>query len=270
VTTSESGHVDVAAYALGVLNAVDMERFEFHVAWCESCATELEALIPTVSALSQVDRDAFVESEQIAKNDRLLYQMIDVVALRRRRALAMRTVGIAAGFILLVIFAIVGTPAVPGSGSRTVDPNALARPSATGRKYPTETSPTPSPAPSSEVHTGIGGPDLAGERFTATDPATGVRLDVLLESFSWGTQIGVSMFNVAGPLECQLYAVDRAGTASVVASWRVSEWGYGTVVNPEPLTLTAATRLPRSQIAQLFVHGQPPGGPPSQLVTVTP
>jgi hypothetical protein len=56
----------------------------------------------------------------------------------------------------------------------------------------------------------------------------------------------------------------------VVASWRVNEWGYGTRVNPEPLTLSAATRLPRAEIAQFYVHGQPPGGQSSQLVALTP
>jgi hypothetical protein len=267
VTTPDSGHVDVAAYALGVLNEVDTERFEFHIGWCDSCATELEQLLPAVTALSQVDRDAFVQSEENASDTRLLDEMINVVALRRRRVLALRTVGIAAGFILLVMVAIVGTPTVPGSGSG--NPNALATPSATTGRITTQGSPTPSPAQSSELHTGIGGPDLAGERFSATDPITGARLDVLLVSFPWGTQIGVSLFNVVGPLECQLYAVDRAGTASVVASWRVGEVGYGTAMNPEGLVLTAATSLPRKEIARLFVHGQPLGGPPSQLVTIS-
>ena len=267
MTTSESGHVDVAAYALGVLNEVDTEWFEFHITWCDSCAVELEALMPAVSALSQLDRGAFVQSEQARKDSRLLHQMINLVALRRRRALAMRTVGIAAGFIvLLVVVAIVGT--VPGSGPRNLDPNARSSPATTSRKYTTQASPAPSP--SSKLHAGVDGPDPAGERFTAIDPITRVRLDVQLISFPWGTQIEVSMFNVAGPLECQLYAVDHAGTASVVASWRVGDWGYGTVVNPEPLTLTTTTQLPRGEIAQLSVHGQPPGGRSSQLVTVTP
>jgi hypothetical protein len=265
VTTPAFSHFDVAAYALGVLNEVDTELFEFHVTWCDSCATELETLMPTLSALSRVDRTAFVESEQLRKDDRLLHEMVNQVALRRRRALVMRTVGIAAGFIVLMVVAIAGTHTVPGSRV----PNAVVSPSTTARTYTTQASPSPSPS-SSVLYPGINGPEPVGERFTATDPVTGVRLDVLLASFSWGTQIGVSVFNVVGPLECQLYAVDRAGTASVVASWRVGEWGYGTVVNPEPLTLTAATRLPRGEIAQLFVHGQPPGGQSSQLVALTP
>src|SRR6266508_2842677 len=163
--------------------------------------------------------------------------MISVLTLRRRRALAMRTVGVAAGFIVLVIVAIVGTPTVPGSGSGNPYQYGLPNQSTTAGSSPTHSSPTPAPVPSLDLHTGIGGPDLAGERFSATDPVTGVRLDVLLISFPWGTQIGVSMFNVAGPLECRLYAVDRAGTASVVASGRVDDSGYGTAVNPEALTL---------------------------------
>jgi hypothetical protein len=188
--------------------------------------------------------------------------MINVVALRRRRALALRTVGVAAGFILLVVVAVVGAPAVTRPGYQ--DPKALPAVSHSGPRQGTLAKPSPTNQPP-----GIGGPDLqSGEQLTATDPVTGVHLDVLVTAMSWGTQLAISLVHVSGPLDCQLYAVDRVGIATVVASWRVDAAGYGTTLNPEPLMLTAATSVARGDMARLLVRAQAPGGAASQIVSV--
>jgi hypothetical protein len=258
-----SGHVDVAAYALSILDEVDVERFEAHLTWCDACATELERLIPAADALSQVDGDAFMRADEVDRDGRVLREMINVVALDRRRALVTRTVAVAAGFVLLVIVAVVGAPAQTGPGYQ--DPNALPGASASGSRHGPSTDVEPSNAAP-----GIGGPDLqAGEQFSATDPISGAHLDVFVTAPSWGTQLAVSLTHVVGPLECQLYAVDRVGLATVVASWRVDAAGYGTVLNPDPLLVSAATSVGRKDIARLFVRAQAPGGAPTQLVSVT-
>ena len=41
---SRADHMDVAAYALGVLDQQDTERFEEHLATCWACAAELETI----------------------------------------------------------------------------------------------------------------------------------------------------------------------------------------------------------------------------------
>jgi hypothetical protein len=73
---------------------------------------------------------------------------------------------------------------------------------------------------------------------------------------------------VSGPLDCQLFAMDRVGSSTVVASWRIDQKGFGTTTNPGPLLLTASTSVVRADIERLFVMGQAPGGPATLLVSV--
>jgi hypothetical protein len=245
MTTPDPCNVDVAAYALGVLNDVDTETFEFHLVWCETCARELERLLPAATALAQVDGAAFAQSEQSGAGGQMLDDLMNVVALRRRRALVVRTLAVAAAVVLVVLVGIVGAPVVmsPEHPATTVKP-------LTGGP-------------------GIGGPDIpAGEQLSATDPVSEVRLDVIVATLSWGTQLNVSLSHVAGPLDCELYVVDRVGSSTVVASWRVDQAGYGTTGHPDPLLLTASTSIARTDMARLFVRSQAPNEPPKLLVSI--
>ena len=46
-----TAHVDVGAYALGVLDEQGARDFEEHLAGCDACAVELERLLPVVALL---------------------------------------------------------------------------------------------------------------------------------------------------------------------------------------------------------------------------
>ena len=70
MTPEETVHWDVAGYALGVLDAHDTAVFEEHLASCQRCADELEALLPTVALLSDVDVDALLAAEQSQLEER--------------------------------------------------------------------------------------------------------------------------------------------------------------------------------------------------------
>jgi anti-sigma factor RsiW len=50
--------LDLAAYALGLLPERDCADIEAHLAECDGCALELEALVPTAQLLAAVDRAA--------------------------------------------------------------------------------------------------------------------------------------------------------------------------------------------------------------------
>src|SRR4029453_18306248 len=84
------------------------------------------------------------------------------------------------------------------------------------------------PLPNTDGGPGIGGPDLAGQRYSGTDPRTGVHADVAMEKKDWGTQISFAISNISGPKLCRLIAVHTDGTSESLVSWSVGDRGWGT------------------------------------------
>jgi hypothetical protein len=50
-----SEHIQVASYALGLLDSAEMSRFEDHLADCDECAEQLEQMLPAVDMLADVE-----------------------------------------------------------------------------------------------------------------------------------------------------------------------------------------------------------------------
>jgi hypothetical protein len=250
---SSAIHRDVAAYALGVLDARDAAHFEDHLAECDACAVELEALLPVTALMSQVDGDSFVGVEESVRDGRMLDEMVNAVAYDRSRVRARRMLALAAGIIALVMLSglsLIAGLTVGGDGQR---------PEAAG-------SPSPQAGPDGP---GVGGfDDLPGERFSAIDPATKVHADVVLERHEWGTQVSVAVGAIRGPLTCQLVAVGPDGLGEVVYSWKVPEDGYGTNANPELLFLQGATAVSRADIARMELQSLDSKGRTGLLVAV--
>jgi hypothetical protein len=252
VTTPDSRHLDVAAYALGVLDAFDTDRFESHLAYCDMCAAELEQLLPAVSALSQVDSEAFLPAEQIVREGELLDKMLHQVSRERERARVQRLLSVAAAVAVVVMVGVGAVIVGERWGSeRPGATGALAEPSSVEPRHSTSVQQAP-----------------AVQHFSATDPTSGVHLDVEVEPQPWGTQLALVLTHVSGPLDCQLYAIDRTGTRTVVATWEVDNEGYGTAGHPEPLLVPAGTALARSEIVRLLVRAVEPDGSARELVAV--
>ncbi len=253
-----TGHEDVAAYALGVLDPRDSSRFEEHLADCAACAAELESMLPVVDLLSDVDPDSLVATEQSRKDGAVLHRMIDTVGQERRRARSRHMFSLAAAAVLLAAL----TGGALAAGGRWLAPGPstpIAQPSAASTDSPWDRLPPDG---------GLGDGNGTGERFSTTDPRTGVRADVALESKPWGTQVSFAVWNVKGPLTCRLLAVRTSGKTELLSTWKVPEGGYGTAAQPQPLTLQAATALPRGDLAHVQVQALDAGGNPSTLVTV--
>ncbi|RZU49549.1 putative zinc finger protein [Krasilnikovia cinnamomea] len=251
-------HFDVAAYALGVLDERDAARFEDHLIDCPTCAVELESFLPVVDVLSEVDADALVATEQSRRDGLVLKQMIGEVRRERRRANSRRLYSLAAA---VVIFAMLSIGAL-FAGGQWFAPQQTKPPAA--QRGPSQLD----PLPLTEGGTGIGGPDLAGERFGGSDPRSGVRADVALEKKDWGTQVSFAVSNIKGPLNCRLVAVRTDGGSEVLTTWTVPEKGWGTAENPNPLLLQAVTALPRDDIAHLQVQSVNDKGTADTLVRV--
>jgi hypothetical protein len=277
-----TAHLDVASYALGVLDEHDADRFEEHLAGCAECAQELESLLPVVDLLADVDPrridDAGPAGPAAEDPHRLPAEaphrlpaveprgltaveprgpsaagrsVPDALAVRRtaraeagqrRGRRAPQLLGVAAAVVLLLAL----TGGALFAGARWF-----------------------APAPSQTAQGGTAPTQVAGERLTATDARTGVSADVRLETRPWGTRVSFAVSRVEGPLTCRLVAVRTDGKAEVVSTWTVPETGYGTPRQPEPLNLQAATALRRPDIAQLQVQSVDEAGRGTALVTVS-
>jgi hypothetical protein len=263
MTTTCEERWDVAGYALGVLDDADATRFEMHLVDCNDCAAELAELLPVTDALAQVDRAAFLQAEEASRDGRGLAQLINLVAYRRSRT---EVKLIAAAAAVAAVMVSVGLVLMFGTGGHHTN-TPVAR-SSVG----TQATGLPTPGPTStggDTGPGIGGPGgLDGTHVGTTDPTTKVRLDVVVASRPWGTQLSFSITDVTGPLRCRLVTVDQAGNSEVLTSWQVPPEGYGTPAHPAPLFLEAGSAVPTGQLVRVEVQATDANGKTTQLVSL--
>jgi hypothetical protein len=250
-------HLDVAAYALGVLDDGDAARFEAHLVDCPTCAAELESMLDVVDVLAEVDADAIVAAEQSRRDGLMLRRMMGAVTQERRQARSRRLYTLAAA---VVAFAIIAVGALFAGSHWMGNGGAGTLAKSTG----------PSELPALPIGGGQGGPETGGgqNHFVNTDPRTGVSGTVTFEKKAWGTHVNFGVGNVTGPRTCRLVAVRTDGQQEILSTWQVDAKGWGTAANPTELNLVADTALPRSMIARVVVQSVTNGGPPEQLVSV--
>ncbi|GAA4459014.1 anti-sigma factor family protein [Phytohabitans houttuyneae] len=260
---SRAAHWDVAAYALGVLDPQESERFEEHLAGCWACAGELESMLPVVNLLSEVDGESLITAEQSRSDGRLLDRMIVEVGAHRRKVRSRQWLAAAAAVVVLAtttgvslvaggrLFGDGGSPTDVVAGGTTPPASAPANPSGSGGP-------------------GIGGPELSedGEPFSATDIQTGVEARLVLETKTWGTQISFQLTKLTGPRQCRLTVLREDGTKEVLNTWSVPPAGYGTKEEPEPLLLQTSTATPRNEIDRVQVQQVGKDGIVESLVEV--
>jgi len=213
-------HTDVAAYSLGLLEQQDRQAFEAHLAECPACKAELAELSGMSELLSGVG-PVEVAVEQPDET-----AVVDLVhrraATQRRRARWRTALAAAAGIVLLAGGIAVGI----ATGSQQSPP---------------------------------AGTNVAGQRHTATDVATGVHGTVGLVSKPWGTQVTFDLSRVHGPLECELVAVSKTGQQRVIVGWMVPTHGYGVPGHPAHLILEGGTSIKQSDLSHInvdVVHGR--------------
>src|SRR5581483_11472016 len=136
--TAYEAHLDVASYALGVLDPGDVDRFEEHLVTCDPCAMELETLLPVTRLLSQVDRAAFGQATQTVDEGVMFDRMANVVAFERRRA-RFRTVlsaAVAAAVAVIATLALGIGVFGQGSGGGANPDNVAATPTGKQTRVP--------------------------------------------------------------------------------------------------------------------------------------
>ena len=108
------------------------------------------------------------------------------------------------------------------------------------------------PVVTAAMSPGTGRPPAAAV-VSATAP-DGVHASVRMTDRSWGTDIGLTLSGLRGPLSCELVAVSRTGAAQTTSTWSVPGAGYGVPGNPVPFTVMGGTGFPRSQIDHFDVR----------------
>jgi hypothetical protein len=206
-------HIDVGAYALGLLEDEDSTAFEAHLAHCPSCHAELAEFSPMKALLTGLEPvEAFDHTAERGVVDLLSRR----AAASRRRVRWTVAVGAAA------CVAALGGGLAAGFA---VAPN--------------------NPPPGTAV--------LAGQLHSATNPQTGVTGTVGLVTKAWGTYVTLDLSDVRGPLECELIAVSKTGERRVVTGWVVGVPGDGVPGHPAHLLVQGGTAISVANLARFDV-----------------
>ena len=206
-------HIDVGAYALGLLEDEDSTAFEAHLAHCPSCHAELAEFSPMKALLTGLEPvEAFDHTAERGVVDLLSRR----AAASRRRVRWTVAVGAAA------CVAALGGGLAAGFA---VAPN--------------------NPPPGTAV--------LAGQLHSATNPQNGVTGTVGLVTKTWGTYVSLDLADVRGPLECELIAVSRTGERRVVTGWVVGVPGDGVPGHPAHLLVQGGTAISVANLARFDV-----------------
>jgi|HubBroStandDraft_6_1064221.scaffolds.fasta_scaffold130480_3 hypothetical protein len=206
-------HIDVGAYALGLLEDEDSTAFEAHLAHCPSCHAELAEFSPMKALLTGLEPvEAFDHTAERGVVDLLSRR----AAASRRRVRWTVAVGAAACVAALGGGLAAGFAVAPSN-----------------------------PPPGTAV--------LAGQLHSATNPQNGVTGTVGLVTKTWGTYVSLDLADVRGPLECELIAVSKTGERRVVTGWVVGVPGDGVPGHPAHLLVQGGTAISVANLARFDV-----------------
>ncbi|MFD7736067.1 anti-sigma factor family protein [Kitasatospora phosalacinea] len=213
----EDPHADLGAHLLGVLEPERAARFAEHLAHCPRCTAEAAELAPTTALLAELAADAAPDALQEAPPDApepeepAGEERLFGRVAAERRRARVRRLVLAAVAAVLAL----GGPAVTWA---VVQGSQVAS---------------------------------VAQRFSATDPATGVSATVGVDPVVWGSRITLDLGHVPGPQTCELVAVGADGTRQTVATWAVPPTGYGATTG---LRTEGGSGLPPAEIVRFEVR----------------
>ncbi|MEU9605577.1 zf-HC2 domain-containing protein [Streptomyces sp. NPDC048057] len=188
----------LGAYALGALDEEEKRRIEGHVAECEGCRVELEALRDLEATLGEVPPEAFLDGPPEG-GDLMLQRTLRHVHAERARSEKRRRVmlGVAAS---AVAAAVLGAGFLVGRGTAD-EGERVALP--------------PRPAVSAP-------PVVPDTKFASgTDAGTGARMAVRLTPAADWVRVNAAVSGIPAGELCRLVVVAKDGKREVAGSWVV-------------------------------------------------
>jgi hypothetical protein len=236
-------HVDVAAYALGILDEPDHAAFAEHFARCGRCRAEYREFADLPMLLDQLkpapDKRGKPARSPALPGKRVLAGALEKVSTARQGRRRVFWLASAAAAVLLVAVPVVVANLAGRQGSQVAGPTVTVQAPVETTTQPTET----------------GTDVVAGARtVSGTNQQSGVGATIGIEPETWGTKINLELRGIVGPLDCQLVAVSQSGDIYPVISWAVPAAGFGTPTSPEPLRIQGGLSLPAEDIAMFSVR----------------
>ncbi|MEE1937859.1 zf-HC2 domain-containing protein [Streptomyces sp. TRM 70361] len=239
-------HLDVGAYALGVLDPQDAARFEAHLATCARCSYQLSELSPLPDLLSEIapgpagprapiGPPGGVAEPEVAAPPGLLNRLLSQTAAVRRRQRRIRWALAASVAVMLA-----GGPAVTMAVTGQQDQRQEQSQGPGQGQLPDD----PSYGSAKALF------EREAERVVAKDPRTGADAEVAMWDRAWGTEVALRLKGVSGPESCDLVAVSSDGRKQTVTTWSVPEEGYG----DNPLYTVGGTGLDHSEIDRFEIR----------------
>ncbi|MEU5976853.1 zf-HC2 domain-containing protein [Streptomyces sp. NPDC047315] len=188
----------LGAYVLGALDEEEQRRIEGHVAECEGCRVELEALRDLEATLGEVPPEAFLDGPPQG-GDLMLRRTLRQVHAERSRSDGRRRV-------MLAVAASAVAAAVLGAGFLVGRTTADEGETEAVPKPPTISAPPVVP----ETKFGSG-----------TDTATGARMAVRMTPTSDWVRVNAAVSGIPAGELCRLVVVSKDGKREVAGSWVV-------------------------------------------------
>ncbi|MFG2194135.1 zf-HC2 domain-containing protein [Streptomyces sp. NPDC048639] len=220
-------HLATGAYALGIMDPADAWHFEAHLDECATCVAQLREFAGIETLLAGLAATWPPGETWLPQPSHgLLDRVTGEVATARRAGRKRRLYLVAAAAALVVGGSVVGGLAASGPG------------------------PAPPADPGEKVL-------AVNEKVRHTDTSSGVSAMVSMTQRVWGTDVGIEVRNVRGPLTCTLVAVGKHGEEETVSTWSVPERGYGvpgTITENKALRSEGGAAMDRRDIDRFEVR----------------
>jgi Putative zinc-finger len=175
--------MSLGAYVLGALDEHERDRIDAHVAGCERCRVELEALMPLGAYLAVASPEDVTADDASAAAPIKLHARLRAAVRAERRRIVRRRAVVAAAAAALSVAAALALVASPGDERSSQ-------------------------------------PMLAAGRSTAAAHAdSGIRATVAAIPRRWGTELRVRVAGAEPGERCRLIARARNGRDDVAATW---------------------------------------------------
>ncbi|MEV7289132.1 zf-HC2 domain-containing protein [Streptomyces sp. NPDC093252] len=227
MSTQQHDSALLGAYALGALDEGEIREVDGHVAECEECRVELDALRELKGALGEVPPEAFLDGPPEG-GDLMLRRTLRAVAEERTRSDIRRRGALAAAAVVTTVSLLGAGFLLGGAAERNDAVQPPPRPTVTA------SGPVPAPVPGVRV-------------ASVTDSGTGARMAVRVTPASDWVRVNAAVSGIPAGELCRLIVVADDGTREIAGSWHVGSAEKGA-------NLDGSAAVPADRVKEILVE----------------